>query len=554
MLIDYLPLLYPWSNASGSGGVVAPSLDVINSTSQPSQDTSSAAGGDPITITGNHLNDASTTVTVGGTSASITAKSLNSLTFTAPAKTANAGYDIVVANSKGSATLTAALEYLPASTTIISEALPEEGSFGAFAANPSLQGVTAVVRPAAAWRGSHAVQCSSTVTGTDVTGVQLNSAPFSVSGTNGIYTDAVYTLPSATIANVTAQIKLHLTRVGNVEPGGYIFGPGTDYPGGGLTTLNTQIDFAPLSLLEATGIPFGDGVFVRITTWYFWDGTNGHMRLWVNGKKRPGSSFTGTTALSNSSGFSLALGMNYCKLPAGPIASILGRAWVGDGFPVQPAAIAPVTTPAAKAFSSSATLTVNTPTSVTTIASAVPAGAYMRVGLRIGGGGAVTVVYNNGTTNTALKPIGTSGIVSPGGNQAYVFAAKNVLAAGAGVGTITVTNADSNTIRGAYLIETGPDAVSPYDVGNVNPTQIGTGTTGDSGSFTGSGNNQFSAFFVMTDGDGSANGYAATGFTVVSADIRTAWAYRNDATPTTVRYQPSLSASVGWVVVGWATQ
>jgi hypothetical protein len=539
---------------SGAPVVLAPTLDPINGntdgTGQPRQDYSSTVGGDANTVTGANL--ALVTLTVGGTSATILSQGANFVTFVMPAKTANAGYDIVVTNISGSATLAAAIEYLPAFATVISEALPEEGSFGAFVPNPSLQGVTAIVRPASPWVGTHAVQCSSTLTGSDVTGVQLNSAPFSVSGTNGIYTESVYTLGATTLANNPHQIKLHLTRVNNVEPGGTIDGPGTDYPGGGANSLNIMEDFDPLSLLSATGVGFGDGVFVRVLTWYFWDGAAGHMRKWVNGKKITLAAFVGSTALSASSNFSVAMGEDYCKTPTGPIAVILGRAGVWDGCPLQPTPIAPVV-PAVKAFSSSATLTVATPSSVTTIAGAVPAGAYMRVGLRIGGGGIVTVTYNNGTTNTVLKPIGTQGIVSPGGNQCYVFAAKNVLGASAGVGTITVTNSDSNTIRGAYLIETGPNAIAPYDTGNVNPTQIGTSNTADCGSFTGSGINQFSGCFVMTDGDpGTIT--APAGWTARSVDIRTAWFERIDLTATTVDCQPTFTNSVGWVCVGWCTQ
>lgn len=82
-------------------------------------DLADVQGGDSITITGTGLGSASS-CTVGGTSATITANTATSLTFTTPAKTAGT-YDVEVTTPGGTDTLSSALEFWsPASITGIS--------------------------------------------------------------------------------------------------------------------------------------------------------------------------------------------------------------------------------------------------------------------------------------------------------------------------------------------------------------------------------------------------------------------------------------------------
>lgn len=76
-----------------SGGAPAPALTSLD------YDLADTAGGDSITITGTDLGSASS-CTVGGTSATITANTDTSLTFTMPAKSAGT-YDVVVTTAGG---------------------------------------------------------------------------------------------------------------------------------------------------------------------------------------------------------------------------------------------------------------------------------------------------------------------------------------------------------------------------------------------------------------------------------------------------------------------
>lgn len=81
------------SNVRGGASVPEPALTSLNYSIVDN------AGGDSVTITGTDLTDASA-CTVGGTSATITANTETSLTFTVPAKAAGT-YDVVVTTAGG---------------------------------------------------------------------------------------------------------------------------------------------------------------------------------------------------------------------------------------------------------------------------------------------------------------------------------------------------------------------------------------------------------------------------------------------------------------------
>lgn len=94
--------------SSGSSGP-APALTSL------SYDLADTAGGDSITITGTDL-DSATSCTVGGTSATITANTSTSLTFTMPAKTAG-NHNVQVTTPAGSSNTLSIEAWSPANAT-----------------------------------------------------------------------------------------------------------------------------------------------------------------------------------------------------------------------------------------------------------------------------------------------------------------------------------------------------------------------------------------------------------------------------------------------------
>ena len=534
--------------------VAAPTLDAINTTTQPSQDFSTTAGGYSITVTGTGLATAAFFVGgsggVGGTSCTVTAQSATSLTFTAPAKAASAGYDLYATTTGGTSNiLTAALRYLQAATVTKFYADGNNGSSSPFgvSGNP-INIVNAPINSL----GTHAFQFTTPIGVSE--GCALQAPPTSVDVAtypNGIVCEFDLLFPTSTLTNMSTQIKPHLMRNAGDTLSAYQMGFGTDFGGVGNPLVVTSDFDTGTTLLYRSGAFFGDGNKHRIMVKY--SGNSGE--LWLDGKYQSGAAITNPSFGSTSSAAALLFrcGIVFAGngSPSAPLTGFCGMARVLDGCP-PPLVNYAVVTPQTKGYvaNSGTTLSlVSGTTSVTTITPAIPAGATGVIGIREAGSS--LVAWTDSSGNVWL-PILNTLIGSPGGNDCTFWKADNMKAASAGTLVITGTLGSGDTLRGTFAAFTGCDPISSFDVGNVSPVSpnVGTGTTADGGALTSTGANPLFVYFVMTDGDGSANGYTSPGFTIVGSDIRTALAYKIGSVQSTEHYQGSLSASVGYVCVG----
>jgi hypothetical protein len=468
-------------------------------------------------------------------------------------KTANAGYDVVVTNAGGSATLSAALEYLQAAVTTIAITDGNNGSFGSFV--PVQSSATNIVDIASAptnWLGTHAIRCTTPGSGTtNQASIQgPNVAVDATTHPNGVFCEFILQFPQATLNAMSTQIKPHLMRNAGVTLSEYEFGFGSDFGGvGNPLVIASDFDTGSTLTYRSTAF-FGDLIQQRILVKY--SGNSG--RLWINGKYQSGAAITNASFGSTSAAAALQFrcGVVFAGngSPTAPLVGYIGLARMLDGCPVQPTNYAPVT-PQAKAFVNSASLTFGTP-SVTTLGFAVALGATIRVGVRVSSGGTsgTPPVISDNLGNVYIA-LGQKEIASPGNRGITIYVATNKTAVGVNGLTLTLSSA-TDTIRGTVIVSTGDDPISGYDQGHITQACIGTGTTADAGAMTGSGNNQFSWCFVATDA--AASGYTSTGWTVASADITTAMLWRIDATPTAVHCTPALGTSLGWACVGGTTQ
>ena len=534
------------SPPQGQGGIVVlpPTLVSLN------QDYSSTVGGDTIIGTGTNLG-AATSFSIGGTTATATPIAATHASFVCPAKVANAGYDVTVTNAGGtSPALTASLEYLQAATQTMAYADGNNGSFSPFViqgGNPAN-----IVNAPANWIGMHAMQFTTPIGISEECALQAPGVPVDATTyPNGVFNEFILQFPTATLTAMSTQIKPHLMRNAGDTLSEYETGFGTDFGGAG-NPLTFASDFdTGTTLTYHSAVLFGDGIQVRVMVKY--SGNTG--RLWLNGKYQSGAAITNASFGSTSSAAALLFRCGIVLAgngnPSAPLVGYVGLARQLNGCPVQLANYA-VVTPQTKGYvaSSGTTLSlVSGTTSVTTITPAIPAGATGVIGIREAGSS--LVAWTDSSGNVWLPVLNTL-LGSPGGNNCTFWKADNMKAASAGTLVLTGTVGSGDTLRGTFAAFTGCDPISSFDVGNVSPVSpnVGTATTADGGALTSTGANPLFVYFVMTDGDGSANGYASTGFTIVGSDIRTAIAYKADSVQSTEHYQGSLSASVGYVCVG----
>lgn len=264
--------------------VAAPVLESI------SADIGIAAGGTKQTLRGYGLTG-TTGVTFGGSAAtSLVVVSDNVITCATPSGSASeTGVDVVVTNSAGSSTLSAAYEYGAVTGTTQASEDFHASSYGVLTNDQTAGGTNSIINvPYARGSTTKCVQ-SSTPTSGDGACVSLaiaNNTP--LNATHGQFLQWDASMPSATIALIlgAGQIKNSLVRPtpGGSSPANLMIGAGVQFSGAGSQML-FAIDNGIVGVLgSVNGALLGDnnwqGIAQQLTRTA---GVSGRARVWRKG-------------------------------------------------------------------------------------------------------------------------------------------------------------------------------------------------------------------------------------------------------------------------------
>ena len=264
--------------------VMAPVLDSIAS------EIGVAAGGTKQTLRGYNFSSGSISVTFNGVAAtSIVIVNDNKLTCLTPAGTASeTGVDVVVSNSAGSSTLSAAFEYGAVTTTTQGSQDFSASTYTPFTNDTSGGGTNTIISvPFARGTTTKCVQSSSNGTTSACVDIAIaNNTPLNAA--HGQFVQYDMAVPSATLALIIAngQIKNSLVRPtsGGSSPSNLMLVAGIQATGAG-SQLLFAIDNGIVGVLgSVNGCLLGDnnwqGITMQVTRTA---GVSGRVRVWRRG-------------------------------------------------------------------------------------------------------------------------------------------------------------------------------------------------------------------------------------------------------------------------------
>jgi hypothetical protein len=384
----------------------------------------STAGGTSVTLSGTGFSSSGNAVVIGGVSATPSAESSTSITFTTPAHAAGS-VDIVVTTADGqSVTSTNAYTYVAAPTT--TSVTPNSG--------PTAGG-TSVVIQGTAFTGATAVSFG----GSPATGVVVNSATqitaVSPAGSAGTVSVSV-TTPGGTGTLSNAFVYVAAPTITSVSPAA------------GPTAGGTSVTVTGTNLSSATGVAFG-GVAGTITA-------NTATSITVTA---PAGAGVVDVAVTTAGGVATAVS-GYAYAAAPTISGVSPNTGPETGGTTVTLTGTNLTNASAVTFGgNAATITANTATSIT---ATVPAGAgSVGVAVTTAGGTATAVnaysyiptlsVTPGAATGTSVGGAFSQANPASGGTAPYVYAlASGALPAGVNLNTATGAVTGTPTTAGAF--------------------------------------------------------------------------------------------------------
>ena len=407
----------------------------------------STAGGTSVTLSGTGFSSSGNAVVIGGVSATPSAESSTSITFTTPAHAAGS-VDIVVTTADGqSVTSTNAYTYVAAPTT--TSVTPNSG--------PTAGG-TSVVIQGTAFTGATAVSFG----GSPATGVVVNSATqitaVSPAGSAGTVSVSV-TTPGGTGTLSNAFVYVAAPTITSVSPAA------------GPTAGGTSVTVTGTNLSSATGVAFG-GVAGTITA-------NTATSITVTA---PAGSGVVDVAVTTAGGVATAVS-GYAYAAAPTISGVSPNTGPETGGTTVTLTGTNLTNASAVTFGgNAATITANTATSIT---ATVPAGAgSVGVAVTTAGGTATAVnaysyiptlsVTPGAATGTSVGGAFSQSNPASGGTAPYVYAlASGALPAGVSLNTATGAVTGTPTTAGAFAY-----AIQATDSQGTPATAIGATVSG----------------------------------------------------------------------------
>ena len=389
-----------------------------------SPSSGSTAGGTGVTLSGTGFSSSGNAVVIGGVSATPSAESSTSITFTTPAHAAGS-VDIVVTTADGqSVTSTNAYTYVAAPTT--TSVTPNSG--------PTAGG-TSVVIQGTAFTGATAVSFG----GSPATGVVVNSATqitaVSPAGSAGTVSVSV-TTPGGTGTLSNAFVYVAAPTITSVSPAA------------GPTAGGTSVTVTGTNLSSATGVAFG-GVAGTITA-------NTATSITVTA---PAGAGVVDVAVTTAGGVATAVS-GYAYAAAPTISGVSPNTGPETGGTTVTLTGTNLTNASAVTFGgNAATITANTATSIT---ATVPAGAgSVGVAVTTAGGTATAVnaysyiptlsVTPGAATGTSVGGAFSQSNPASGGTAPYVYAlASGALPAGVSLNTATGAVTGTPTTAGAF--------------------------------------------------------------------------------------------------------
>ncbi|MFN3778955.1 MAG: IPT/TIG domain-containing protein [Brevundimonas aurantiaca] len=407
----------------------------------------STAGGTSVTLSGTGFSSSGNSVVIGGVSATPSAESSTSITFTTPAHAAGS-VDIVVTTADGqSVTSTNAYTYVASPTT--TGVTPNSG--------PTAGG-TSVVIQGTAFTGATAVSFG----GSPATGVVVNSATqitaVSPAGSAGTVSVSV-TTPGGTGTLSNAFVYVAAPTITSVSPAA------------GPTVGGTSVTVTGTNLSSATGVAFG-GVAGTITA-------NTATSITVTA---PAGAGVVDVAVTTAGGVATAVS-GYAYAAAPTISGVSPNTGPETGGTTVTLTGINLTNASAVTFGgNAATITANTATSIT---ATVPAGAgSVGVAVTTAGGTATAVnaysyiptlsVTPGAATGTSVGGAFSQSNPASGGTAPYVYAlASGALPAGVSLNTATGAVTGTPTTAGAFAY-----AIQATDSQGTPATAIGATVSG----------------------------------------------------------------------------
>lgn len=251
----------------------------------------SAAGGATRIINGTgFVGITATDVQIGGTNVtSVTSFTPTTITCVVPAYVGAAKTGTAVTVQVCDKTLGSGFTYWPAISTTYAT-MPDDGTTTGFTTNITTGTVAASTEQT---RGGHTYSIKCNVTGSFAGSGAAIKLAFSgavknaPAVSNGLYRRYYLYIPTATITDINGgghQAKITLLRVDGTQPpfGHIMLGYGSDFPGGSLILFDDGSTGGQINVV--TGVTFGDGVWVKITTLEYRDTVNhiGYAYVFAN--------------------------------------------------------------------------------------------------------------------------------------------------------------------------------------------------------------------------------------------------------------------------------
>ncbi len=262
-------------------------LSAITSIVSVSKAYGNTDGGLALTIAVTGARGATIPVQFGAVSVPGTIVNATTITCVSPAHGVGA-VDITI----GSQTLAAAFNYRPATTTTYLAADFESNVLAPLVADISTGG-TAVIDGSISHGGTKSAHvsvsgavnsCTANLLCTfgGVKNVPLNS-PTGLYQTFWVRTTTATMVAASAVGSPTAQIKLGVLRVNNVQPppGWLVIGFGAAFGSAFNGEIVIQRDNGTITLLN-TGVGLVDQTWMKIQTWYFRSGGIGFVMVWLD--------------------------------------------------------------------------------------------------------------------------------------------------------------------------------------------------------------------------------------------------------------------------------
>ena len=296
----------PPAGGGGGGGSVTGPISL-------SRDIASAAGGCVITVTATAITGTPTVTVNGVTASTVTPIDGTHCSFVVPVVAGITGpAPTTVPVVVGGVSAPNQFQLAPALTTLLFSTGFESGNLLPFVTDNSANGTTTVVTNPV-YAGTHAVQCQQTPSsGPCAAQVEVHSPDaFSVAAlSKGLWTRGVLRMNNADLAAMNTQIKFHLCRGVSGSQGWTVWGVGSDFSGTHPTQLVIQDDGDTGNSFDVvTPFAFGDGIWIEVLEWDYWDAVagKGTFYVWVNGLFQ--GSLTSTVVGSAATDYKPEMGM-----------------------------------------------------------------------------------------------------------------------------------------------------------------------------------------------------------------------------------------------------